>query len=480
MNAMSTRDALRSIPSMNEIMELHQISPLIEKYGRNIVLDHIRNSLDEVRRLILEQEGFPERQAIHSGTDMKDLILQILNRRIGLKLQQTLKRVINATGIVLHTNLGRAPLPKEAVEFMAEIAGGYSNLEFDLTQGARGSRTLHSEESLCRLTGAEAGMMVNNNAAAVFLCLNTFANQKEVIVSRGEQVEIGGNFRIPDIITRSGSRMVEVGTTNKTYKKDYEKAITTDTTILLKVHTSNYKVIGFTEETPLDDLVLVGKENSLLTMVDLGSGCMIPLSALGIADEPTVQDCVSAGADLITFSGDKLLGGPQAGIIVGKKKWIEELKQNPLARILRCDKNTIAAFKAVLDLYLDTETAVRRIPALSMISATSEQLQQKAVSLKEALIREIGEDASIAIEDVTDEVGGGSLPGTFLAGKAISYKPDSMQINELQRRLRQSEIPVVCRIFQDKLYFHVRTIDPEDFAHIAISMKNALEDGEPK
>jgi len=480
LNAMSTRDALRAIPSTNEITELQQVSALIEKYGRNFVLDHIRNSLDEVRGLIQAQEDFPARQVIHSPKDMEDLILKILNRRMGLKLQKNLKRVINATGIVLHTNLGRAPLPIEAVEFMAEIAGGYSNLEFDLTQGARGSRTLHTEESLCRLTGAEAGMIVNNNAAAVFLCLNTFANQKEVIVSRGEQVEIGGSFRIPDIITRSGSRMVEVGTTNKTYKKDYEEAISEGASILLKVHTSNYKVIGFTEETPLDDLVLVSKENNLLTMVDLGSGCMIPLSALGIADEPTVQDCISAGADLITFSGDKLLGGPQAGIIVGKKKLIEELKQNPLARILRCDKNTIAALKAVLDLYLDPETAVRRIPALSMIAATSEQLQQKSDSLKKALILEIGEGASIAIEDVTDEVGGGSLPGTFLAGKAVSYKPDLLQINELQRRLRQAEIPVVCRIFQDKLYFHVRTIDPEDFAVIAFNMKNALEDGDPE
>lgn len=476
MKAMSMEETLRAIPSTNEILIEEEVKILIDRFGRNTVLDFIRSTLEDARSLIHAQPCLIEGRNLQDANDVKSFVMQLLNRRVKMNQLKDIKKIINATGIVLHTNLGRAPLPREAVDSMTKIGAGYCNLEFDLAEGGRGSRHAHLEEILTRLTGAEAGMIVNNNAAAVFLCLNTFANHKEVIVSRGEQVEIGGSFRIPDIISRSGSEMIEVGTTNKTYLSDYEQAISEKTSILLKVHTSNYKVTGFTEEVDIEEFTALGQKNNLLTMMDLGSGCMIPLPSIGIPYEPTVQDCVETGADLVTFSGDKLLGGPQAGIVVGKKRFIEELKRNPLSRMVRCDKLTIAALKKVLEIYLEPDEAIQKIPVLTMLALTKEQLRQKAELLQEELLHELGAAAQIEIDDVMDEVGGGSLPGTLLAGTAVSFKPDNIQINELQGRLRQAENPVVCRIFRDKLYFHLRTIEEQDFPILCTTVKNALRE----
>jgi L-seryl-tRNA(Ser) seleniumtransferase len=414
-------------------------------------------------------------KSLQSPTDIEVHILKGLQTRFDELDQKGLKRVINGTGIILHTNLGRAPLPREAAATMASLSGGYCNLEYDLKTGARGSRHDHLEETLCCLTGAEGAMIVNNNAAAVFLCLNTFANQQEVLVSRGEQVEIGGSFRIPDIITRSGCIMVEVGTTNKTHREDYAQAISPGTALLLKVHTSNYKISGFTREVSLQELVQLGREQGVPTMVDLGSGCLISLSFLGIPGEPTVSDCVSAGADLITFSGDKLLGGPQAGIILGKREALDRLKKNPLSRMVRCDKSTIIALKETLELYRSPEEAFSSIPVLSMLSHSQDQLKNKAIALLTLLEDALGSLARLQIEEVEEEVGGGSLPGILLKGAALTLTTEVLQINELQRRLREAPVPLVCRVFQDRLYIHLRTIEEDDFPLIAKALKKLLE-----
>lgn len=376
MKVMSKKDVLRAIPSTNELLDNPLLQKRISQLGRDAVLQEIRSTLELVRFQLSSEggeEGIEILKSLQSPTDIEVHILKGLQARFDELDQKGLKRVINGTGIILHTNLGRAPLPQEAAAAMAYLSGGYCNLEYDLKTGARGSRHDHLEETLCCLTGAEGAMIVNNNAAAVFLCLNTFANQQEVLVSRGEQVEIGGSFRIPDIITRSGCIMVEVGTTNKTHQEDYAQAISPDTALLLKVHTSNYKISGFTREVSLQELVQLGREQGVPTMVDLGSGCLISLSFLGIPGEPTVSDCVSAGADLITFSGDKLLGGPQAGIILGKREALDRLKKNPLSRMVRCDKSTIIALKETLELYRSPEEAFSSIPVLSMLSLSRDQ-----------------------------------------------------------------------------------------------------------
>ena len=478
MKVMSKKDVLRAIPSTNELLDNPLLQKRISQLGRDAVLQEIRSTLELVRFQLSSdkgEEGMEILKSLQSPTDIEVHILKGLQARFDELDQKGLKRVINGTGIILHTNLGRAPLPQEAAAAMASLSGGYCNLEYDLKTGARGSRHDHLEETLCCLTGAEGAMIVNNNAAAVFLCLNTFANQQEVLVSRGEQVEIGGSFRIPDIITRSGCIMVEVGTTNKTHREDYAQAISPDTALLLKVHTSNYKISGFTREVSLQELVQLGIEQGVPTMVDLGSGCLISLSFLGIPGEPTVSDCVSAGADLITFSGDKLLGGPQAGIILGKREALDRLKKNPLSRMVRCDKSTIIALKETLELYRSPEEAFSSIPVLSMLSLSEDQLKNKAIALLTLLEDALGSLARLQIEEVEEEVGGGSLPGILLKGAALSLTTEVLQINELQRRLREAPVPLVCRVFQDRLYIHLRTIEEDDFPLIAKALKKLLE-----
>ena len=465
---------LRAIPPVNEILGGDLIVEFIRKYGRTLVLEHIRTIIEGLKKIIFEDDEFCIKFNIYSEQDVKDYIDKSLAEMMESYEMHGLKRVINATGIVLHTNLGRAPLPLKAIESITEVSNGYSNLEYNLEEGKRGSRHSHIESAIRRITGAEDGMIVNNNAAAVFLCLNTFANQKEVIISRGEQVEIGGSFRIPDIITRSGSKMIEVGTTNKTHLADFENAISEDTAVLLKVHTSNYKVMGFTQEVALKDMVKLGNDNNLITMEDLGSGCLLDLSQFGIPYEKTVQDCVRDGADLVTFSGDKLLGGPQAGIIVGKKKWIDQLKKNPLARMVRCDKIIIAALRAVLDIYIEPDLAINNIPTIAMMTSKEEELQFRASLLQDSIFKELGNYCLTEIVDEWEEIGGGSLPGVMLKGKAVTLVPLKISINDVQNDLRKAKHPVICRISQDKLVFHVRTISDEEIPLVVESLKKAL------
>ncbi|MDO9574226.1 MAG: L-seryl-tRNA(Sec) selenium transferase, partial [Candidatus Contubernalis sp.] len=378
-------------------------------------------------------------------------------------LKPNLCSVINATGTVLHTNLGRSLLAKKAVEAVSEVSCHYSNLELDLSTGERGSRYTHVEDLLCRLTGAQGAVVVNNNAAAVMLVLNTLAQGREVIISRGQLVEIGGSFRIPDVMSQSGAHLVEVGTTNKTHLQDYERAVSDNTAMLLKVHTSNYHIVGFTSQVSGSELVELGRRHSLPVVEDLGSGVLIDLSKYGLMGEPTVQECVREGLDVVTFSGDKLLGGPQAGIIVGNEKYIQQIKKNQLTRALRIDKMTCAALEATLQLYMDEDKAVKEIPTLTMLTLPITVLEDRASSLAAVLKEKLTGKVKINVIDGYSQVGGGSLPLEKLPTKLVSLQPYRMvTIEEAVERLREEVVPVIARIHKNQLLIDVRTVLQEE------------------
>ena len=467
---------LRGIPPVNDLLKEEKILNYLQIYGRNFVLEKLREILDNIKSSIKTNEKYCVNNSIETIEDVREHIIDELERFLESSKLHTLKKVINATGIVLHTNLGRAPISQKALKKVVEISSGYCNLEYDLEKGRRGSRYDHIEEELCRLTGAEAGVIVNNNAAAVFLCLNTFAMGKEVLVSRGEQVEIGGQFRIPDIIRQSGCSMVEVGTTNKTHTWDYENEINENTAILLKVHTSNYRIMGFTSSVPLNEIKTPKNTDDIIRVEDLGSGCLVDLSQFGISYERSPKDCLKEGADLVTFSGDKLLGGAQAGFIIGKKEYIEKIKKNPLTRILRCDKMTIAALNAVLEMYNLSDSEMMEIPALAMLLEKKDGLEIKAKKLADLLRQEIGQLCNIDIVDVEEEAGGGSLPGVVFYGKAVAVIPQNGSPDSIRDHLRKGELPIVCRIVEDRLLFHVRTIKEEEFIVIGSMLRKVLGD----
>lgn len=466
--------ALRIIPPVGEILECPEVLVLAERFGREPVLDVTRQVLDEYRASVDEANRFKENCSLNTRQDVTGYIIRMLAEKLEKQQGVRLKKVINATGIVLHTNLGRAPLPEKALKAMQEVGEGYSNLEYDLESGTRGSRHSHIEQLISRLTGAESAIVVNNNAAAVFMCLNTLACGKEVIVSRGQQVEIGGSFRIPDIISQSGARMVEVGTTNKTRLYDYAVAISEETSVLLKIHTSNYKITGFVEEVSLEEMSGLGREKNIAVMEDLGSGSLYDLAKIGLPSEPLVQDSIKAGADLVTFSGDKLLGGPQAGIIAGKKELIDRVKRNPLMRMVRCGKTTIAALASVLSLYTDMESAVQNIPALRMMAAKDEELLEKAVELQKSISTSLKNKYLAEVVDDSDEVGGGSLPGVILKGKSVAVTASGMGATELQARLRKGKYPIICRINRERVLLNVRTLDRSDYPVIVESLEGIL------
>ncbi|HHY47050.1 MAG TPA: L-seryl-tRNA(Sec) selenium transferase [Firmicutes bacterium] len=462
--------------------------------SRLYIAECVRGLIEDLRERIKAGRISPHT----SREEMFEEILEGIRKIAQWGPRPGLRRVINATGIVLHTNLGRAPLPGQALEAVMDIARGYSNLEFDLDSGERGSRQESVAPLICQVTGAESALVVNNNAAAVFLCLNTLASGREVLVSRGEQVEIGGSFRIPDVIASSGARMVEVGTTNKTHRRDYENAITERTAVILKIHTSNFKIIGFTSEVPLDQLVALGKANGLIVMEDLGSGSIVDLSSIGLPKEPTVGESLRAGADLVTFSGDKLLGGPQAGIIVGRKDLIARISRNPLARAVRVDKMTLAALEAIFRIYRRPEMAVEEIPTLRLLTRSLDELQRDAERLAALISNAIGGGWSVRVIDDVCEAGGGSLPGASIPSKAVALSPREHHISpstntcpcpgththpgghsrvprvitvrELQAELRQAFPPIVARIHKDELLFNVRTLLPGDAESIAAAI----------
>jgi L-seryl-tRNA(Ser) seleniumtransferase len=386
-----------------------------------------------------------------------------------------LKPLINATGVVVHTNLGRSLVPDEVIGNLVRIAGRYSNLEYDLGAGKRGSRYSSVEDILCEISGAEAGMVVNNNAAAVLLCLETLARGQEVIVSRGELVEIGGSFRIPDVMAKSGGLLKEVGTTNRTHMKDYENALDDNTALMLKVHRSNYSVIGFTAEVSLRELVELGTKHSLPVMEDLGSGTFIDFSKYGLVKEPTVQESVAAGVDVVTFSGDKLLGGPQAGIIVGKKQIVDRIKQNPLARALRIDKMTLAALETTLRLYRDEDQAIRRIPTLRMLTMDSNDLANRAARLADDLNAIGGSRLEISQVELSSKAGGGAMPLLELPSKCLRIKIQGLSANKLEKNMRQNTPPIIGRIEDDAYIIDPRTLLDDDLPIIRAAFEKLLK-----
>jgi L-seryl-tRNA(Ser) seleniumtransferase len=454
---------LQKIPSVTLLLEQPEFARLLAGTSRNHLLAVIRETLEAKRQDILaghEPELEPSR------------LWQEIEGRLSAKAAYHLCRVVNGTGVIVHTNLGRSLLARQAIEQMERVARYYSNLEFNLQQGKRGSRYSHVEDLLTELTGAEAALVVNNNAAAVLLALNTLAQGKEVIVSRGQLVEIGGSFRIPEVMTRSGALLREVGTTNKTHLRDYQAALNEHTALLLKVHTSNYRIVGFTKEVPLEELVALGQAHQVPVMEDLGSGSFMDLSAFGLEKEPTVGEVVRAGAAVVTFSGDKLLGGPQAGIIVGQKSVIQALRANPLNRALRIDKLTLAALEATLKLYRNGEQALKDIPTLAQMAVPLADLQRRAKSLYRLLQKNSAPQVGIDIIATTSQVGGGALPLSYLDSYALAFSSSRESSSEMERRFRSFTPPIIGRIEKEHFLLDVRTLQEDDFSYIALCLKN--------
>lgn len=442
--------------------------PKVDEMMRSMALEGITDAPAVLIKLACQKEIQLERQKILSGESCqlsKDELIRRIKAEIERQNQPHLRRVVNGTGIVLHTNLGRARLSQTVSESMKEISGSYSNLEYHLETGERGSRYDHVEQLLTFLTGAEAALVVNNNAAAVYLVLNSMAKGKEVIVSRGELVEIGGAFRVPEIMTASGCRLTEVGTTNKTHERDYEDNISENTGALLKVHTSNYKIIGFTEEVSLEQMKAVGERHGLPVIYDLGSGLLADLKAYGIGDEPTVKDCLEQRADIVCFSGDKLLGGPQAGIIVGKACYINQMKKNHLLRALRIDKLTLNALELTLRQYLSPETAMEQIPTLKMITEPLERLREKAEHLHSLLVKQPG--VQVEVLETEGQIGGGTMPGVNLASYAVGISVERVSADMLESMLRNNSVPIIARIWKNKVLLDVRTMSEEDLLEAA-------------
>ncbi len=446
---------LRSIPQVNEILLEKEVNELENVYPHTVVVSAIRVVLDNIRNDILNGVSYK--------VDKKNIINDIKNLLENNK-NKTLRKVINATGTTLHTNFGRAILSKSAIDAINLVAGNYANVEYNIEKGERGLRLEHIEKIICDITGAESCMVVNNNAAATMITLSTIAKGRDVIISRGELIEIGGSFRIPEVMEESGAKLYEVGTTNKTKISDYKNAINTETTsALLKVHTSNYRVLGFVESVDLGDLVKLGKANNIPVIYDLGSGLFVDLKDIGI-DEPTIPEIIKEDVDVLMFSGDKLLGGPQAGIIVGKKIYIDKMKKNPLARILRVDKMTIAALYATLYEYYDIKKAKENIPILKMLNKSFDELNNIAIKLCDEL-KKVNNKLNFQIEACDDQVGGGAAPLVILKGCAVSVETD-YPIEDLEKKLRNNNPPIITRISKNKLLIDVRCLLDDDMKYI--------------
>ncbi|WP_027632458.1 L-seryl-tRNA(Sec) selenium transferase [Clostridium hydrogeniformans] len=460
------RELLRKLPKVDEVLLREDINELIEAHGRAIVVDSLREGIEFYRNKILKDEinSFEKEEVINYS-------LGIITK----KSKPRLKRVINGAGIVIHTNLGRSLLSKEAVESMAMVSESYNNLEYDIEKGARGSRYSHIEDLLKKITGAEGAVVVNNNAAAVMLALNTLCEEKEAIVSRGQLVEIGGSFRVPEVMKFSKAKLVEVGTTNRTHLYDYEDNISENTGVLLKVHTSNFKIMGFTEEVPLEDMVSLGEKYNVPVVDDLGSGVLVDLSKYGFIYEPTVQESVRKGADVVTFSGDKMLGGPQAGIIVGKKEYIDRIKKNQLTRALRIDKMRIAALEATLRTYLDEKEAVKKVPTLSMMLLSTEELKKRAQRLKRKL-KDAPNHLEVKISEDYSMVGGGSMPTETMDTVVLKIKSTKLSLVQIENYLRAYEIPIIVRVGKGEVIIDVRTLLEKDYDIIGEAFKGIGEE----
>jgi L-seryl-tRNA(Ser) seleniumtransferase len=471
MSPSARQQLLRKVPKVDEILSKPEIVALLNLHPRAVVVDAIRKGLDRVRKELLSKES-PGGDEV--GLFSWEHLYPLFQREIDFQVQPRLRRVINATGVVIHTNLGRAPLHPSALEHLIAISRTYSNLEYDLDRGERGTRYDHVESLLCRLSGAESALVVNNNAGAVLLALNTLAEGREVIVSRGELVEIGGAFRIPDVMKRSGAFLKEVGTTNQTHLSDYQNAIGSQTALLLKVHPSNFRVVGFTSSVFTRELVQLGKQYDLPVMEDLGSGCFLDLTPFGLEKEPTVPEVVAAGIDVVTFSGDKLLGGPQAGIVLGRKTFLDLLKVNPLTRALRIDKLTLAALESTLLLYLDEKRAMQEVPTLKMLTLDRGVLKRRGRRLLRKVAKEIGQKANFTLREDLSQAGGGSLPLQELPTLVLAIKPFRLSVNRLEENFRKGEPPVIARISKDEVILDMRTVFDEEIPLLAASIETAL------
>jgi L-seryl-tRNA(Ser) seleniumtransferase len=450
---MEKKHLLRRLPKIDELLKEEIVKKQLEDTTRALVIDALRETIDKYRELILDNsiEDFTEEDIFNNFTN-------IIEEAKG----SNFKKVINAAGVVIHTNLGRSLLSRKALENVINVSDNYNNLEYDLKKGQRGSRYNHVEELIKRVTGAEAVMVVNNNAAAVMLALNTLCKDKEAIVSRGQLVEIGGSFRVPDVMTFSGAKLLEVGTTNRTNLYDYKNNISENTGVLLKVHTSNFKILGFTEDVALEDLVKLGKEKNIPIIEDIGSGTLVDFSKYGFTYEPTVQESIKKGVDVVTFSGDKMLGGPQAGIIAGRKEYIDKMKKNQLTRALRIDKMTLAALEGTIKYYLDEEEAVENIPTLYMILSHKDEHKKRAQKLKRKLQNKV-QGFEFIIEEDYSIVGGGSMPTEKIRTYVIKVKSNGCRSQELEKRLRGNSVPIIVRVSNDEVILDLRTIFDRDF-----------------
>ena len=450
---------LRELPSVDRVMSHSAAAPLLERFSRPFVTETLRGLIGELRAIIKSgQDLAPDRLQDES-------IITDLERKLARAARPGTVRVVNASGTILHTNLGRALLSEAAAEAVALAARHPVNLEFDLQRGKRGQREAGIESLLRELTGAESAAVVNNNAAAVLLGLNSLAEGKHVIVSRGELIEIGGSFRIPEVMAKSGAVLREVGTTNRTHPRDYAEAIDGNTGLLLKVHTSNYRVVGFAAEVALKDLVAIGRERGVPVMEDLGSGALVDLGAMGLPREPLVSERVGMGADVVTFSGDKILGGPQAGLVAGGQTWIDRINRNPLKRALRCDKLTLAALEATLRSYVQSPDLLREIPTLRAFSRPLEEIEEGGRNALALLQERLGPDYELALVDCTCQIGSGALPTEEIPSKGIAVRGRGMSADDVARVFRQADPPVIGRIHGDRFILDLRSAgDPVSLA----------------
>lgn len=459
-------ELLKTLPGIDHLLACAKDDERFTDIPRSVLLETFRTSIDQFRKQILAG----------NSPDISDsVILDAALHQAQEKIDPNLVTIINATGVVLHTNLGRALLCEDALENIAHISRSYSNLELKIKTGKRGIRYEAIDELICELTGAQSAIAVNNNASAVLLALNTIAQNREVVVSRGELVEIGGSFRIPDVMVKSGCVLKEVGTTNRTHPKDYDTAVNDNTGLFLKVHASNYKIEGFTKSVSLNELAGLGNRYNIPVMEDLGSGTLIDFSKYGMPFEPTVADSVQSGADIITFSGDKLLGGPQAGIIVGKKEYIDQIKSNPMTRALRIDKMTLAALESTLSLYRDEKTAIEKIPTLRMLTMPYPVLRQKAENLMNMIKDKVGELADVRLADMNSQPGGGSFPQLDLPTCCVTIQPEKISVSALESAMRLSTPGTIARIEDDQYIMDPRTIQDGQDQIIASTLTRILQ-----
>jgi L-seryl-tRNA(Ser) seleniumtransferase len=472
MTGTSVQERLRHIPSVENLLQLEGIQEALSRHPRRLILASIRHVLEQKRKLLLEQTDLA--QAIDLGSPhLLERVLQHLEEASAY----TLQRVINATGIIVHTNLGRSLMAEEAIARLQLICRSYNNLEYDLDRGQRGSRYVHAEAILCELTGAEAALVVNNNASAVLLTLNTLAKAREVIVSRGQLVEIGGSFRIPDVMHSSGAILREVGCTNRTHPRDYEALINDQTALLLRVHTSNYRIIGFTAEVSAEQLVALGRKHGIPVMEDLGSGSLVDMARFGLHGEPTVPEVMRTGIDVVTFSGDKLLGGPQAGVILGRRDILAACRKNPLTRALRVDKMTLAVLEATLRLYRDDRQVLEKVPTIRMIATPLTALEERA-QLLASVIRQADHRSrlQVRVQQSSSQVGGGALPNQNLPTYAVAVHSPDMSTHSIEVGLRRNNPPVIGRIESDQYLMDVRTLQPEEFPLIQKAFQSLLQE----